>query len=57
MQPPVAPHTGAWIEMRHYAREFMHIIVAPHTGAWIEMTPLRYDATVSARRAPHGRVD
>ncbi len=37
----VAPHAGAWIEIRtiwiHGAKES----VAPHAGAWIEIMPVQ----------------
>ena len=37
MQPLVAPHAGAWIEMamRRCAKKWRK--VAPHAGEWIEM--------------------
>ncbi len=33
----VAPHVGAWIEMRSIHRRCASR-VAPHVGAWIEIT-------------------
>ena len=33
----VAPHTGAWIEIRDVDDLNLEAIVAPHTGAWIEI--------------------
>ncbi len=34
----VAPHAGAWIEMKGSQEETQKEIVAPHAGAWIEIT-------------------
>ena len=34
---PVAPFTGAWIEMSMIALHHLLEQVAPFTGAWIEM--------------------
>ena len=34
---PVAPFTGAWIEMIGQSFPFYRRTVAPFTGAWIEM--------------------
>ena len=33
----VAPHWGAWIEIRQVFPCVDDVIVAPHWGAWIEM--------------------
>ena len=33
----VAPHVGAWIEMRERAESNRPEYVAPHVGAWIEI--------------------
>ena len=33
----VAPHAGAWIEMRLYVIFISIFLVAPHAGAWIEI--------------------
>ena len=33
----VAPHVGAWIEIRDRAGSFDWTAVAPHVGAWIEI--------------------
>ncbi len=33
----VAPFTGAWIEIIHYATNGKGEVVAPFTGAWIEI--------------------
>ncbi len=35
---PVAPFTGAWIEIHNQAPLSLYHYVAPFTGAWIEMT-------------------
>ena len=37
----VAPHTGAWIEIRNMIASYLLLKVAPHTGAWIEMTEVK----------------
>ena len=37
----VAPHTGAWIEIKTTKVIGIGCIVAPHTGAWIEIAGLR----------------
>ena len=34
----VAPHMGAWIEIRPARPMVMALIVAPRMGAWIEIT-------------------
>ena len=34
----VAPHTGAWIEMKKNLAFLGAIHVEPHMGAWIEIT-------------------
>ena len=34
----VAPHAGAWIEIKHKPHVARGQIVAPHAGAWIEMS-------------------
>ena len=36
----VAPHWGAWIEIRLPIAPSMVLVVAPHWGAWIEICPL-----------------
>ena len=33
----VAPHAGAWIEIRYHLPFLSLHIVAPHAGAWIEI--------------------
>ena len=38
MPVAVAPHWGAWIEIRRQSRNDVGRIVAPHWGAWIEIT-------------------
>ena len=37
-QQPVAPYTGAWIEISHWHGVKKLAIVAPYTGAWIEIS-------------------
>ena len=37
MMTPVAPFTGAWIEIRAESLARNELIVAPFTGAWIEI--------------------
>ena len=34
----VAPHVGAWIEIRQPLMRRYNTAVAPHVGAWIEIT-------------------
>ena len=34
---PVAPFTGAWIEIEANLQNQTHYLVAPFTGAWIEI--------------------
>ena len=38
---PVAPFTGAWIEILTNTVKEEQTIVAPFTGAWIEISPTR----------------
>ena len=33
----VAPHAGAWIEIKKHCRILSPAAVAPHAGAWIEI--------------------
>ena len=54
---PVAPFTGAWIEMLKKALHTMRTFVAPFTGAWIEMTVGLLDETYHDGRSLHGSVD
>ena len=49
---PVAPHAGAWIEIRGRDRGDCSIFVAPHAGAWIEMI-CRAGSTTFLIVAPH----
>ena len=37
----VAPHVGAWIEIRRSAPSISLANVAPHVGAWIEIHIIR----------------
>ena len=48
----VAPHAGAWIEMRYVVNTHTETGVAPHAGAWIEMLYFCF-ATVAGFVAPH----
>ena len=36
----VAPHVGAWIEIRKSSQILASRLVAPHVGAWIEINHL-----------------
>ena len=48
----VAPHAGAWIEMRGTAQAPRGTKVAPHAGAWIEI-PAFVGKKFRAIVAPH----
>ena len=37
----VAPHAGAWIEIRFRDHKYERFPVAPHAGAWIEIHKIR----------------
>ena len=38
LRTSVAPHAGAWIEIKYAAaRGYLAFRVAPHAGAWIEI--------------------
>ena len=53
----VAPHWGAWIEMR-CGRGLRGLdFVAPHWGAWIEILPTRIGTPGNRGRTPLGCVD
>ena len=49
----VAPHWGAWIEIRHNRGKPPHWLVAPHWGAWIEIPQSSMYAALS-RSHPTG---
>ncbi len=54
----VAPHVGAWIEIRldnRLARRIEN--VAPHVGAWIEILNLKLQLYVGQRRPSRRGVD
>ena len=34
----VAPHAGAWIEIKRVLENVVLRVVAPHAGAWIEIS-------------------
>ena len=53
----VAPHAGAWIEIRDNARNPRAATVAPHAGAWIEIIVMMLVLLTPVSRAPRGRVD
>ena len=48
----VAPHAGAWIEIRALRVSPVPARVAPHAGAWIEINNVRF-AFTRAAVAPH----
>jgi hypothetical protein len=48
----VAPHAGAWIEIRFCAKLLLAVFVAPHAGAWIEIMPA-VDILPKCAVAPH----
>ena len=57
MQVTVAPHMGAWIEIKYVRLKDGKLTVAPHMGAWIE---IRYAFAIILpldSRTPHGCVD
>ena len=37
MNEYVAPHAGAWIEIKLHVSPYQTTMVAPHAGAWIEI--------------------
>ena len=51
VRDPVAPFTGAWIEIRIRRAPVAQYLVAPFTGAWIEMAT-RFAAWLSQWVAP-----
>ena len=52
MSIKVAPHAGAWIEIRRFSSRSASRTVAPHAGAWIEIGNDEFQG--SARSvAPH----
>ena len=54
----VAPHPGAWIEMKNsYGRDELTAGVAPHPGAWIEIIKEIPTKIAASRRTPPGCVD
>ena len=57
MQIEVAPHAGAWIEMRNNCTSRTLIDVAPHAGAWIEIDTITKNTDEKASRSPCGSVD
>ena len=55
-EPPVAPFTGAWIEIGNGEGAAGPTPVAPFTGAWIEMTA-KQAVSSNHCRSLHGGVD
>ena len=53
----VAPHVGAWIEIRTHKTESEGTNVAPHVGAWIEILESVTLEYTRCRRSPCGGVD
>ena len=53
----VAPHAGAWIEIRNGAYHNKKFRVAPHAGAWIEMEVAKNDCGKIQRRPSRRGVD
>ena len=49
---PVAPYTGAWIEIQALYLVFPVTLVAPYTGAWIEISS-RINLSPPIRVAPY----
>ena len=57
-RPPVAPFTGAWIEMKITPiLTRLRKNVAPFTGAWIEILLFGMRAVLKESRTLHGCVD
>ncbi len=52
----VAPHVGAWIEIKEQEDTHLYGCVAPHVGAWIEIIRLHLAAPAQGR-TPRGCVD
>ena len=53
----VAPHAGAWIEIRLIFTVLLARLVAPHAGAWIEIARKKGQEPDQKRRPPRGGVD
>ncbi len=54
----VAPHMGAWIEIKLITKVWLKPVVAPHMGAWIEIDlNILSSASNAMSRTPHGCVD
>ena len=54
---PVAPFTGAWIEIVTFIYLCFYFVVAPFTGAWIEIGGGWTYYFGSNGRSLHGSVD
>ena len=55
MNEYVAPHAGAWIEMRRRRGERCRWQVAPHAGAWIEIGIWLRTSHIAASRPTRAR--
>ena len=53
----VAPHAGAWIEIKYMELEMQSNDVAPHAGAWIEIASTQERKSSTKSRSPCGSVD
>ena len=53
----VAPHAGAWIEIRMRTVQPSPPTVAPHAGAWIEILAQQDMIAIRVGRTPRGCVD
>ncbi|MEE3391508.1 MAG: hypothetical protein VZR28_10065 [Candidatus Cryptobacteroides sp.] len=51
----VAPHAGAWIEIRRLQTTHLLLPVAPHAGAWIEIATLLMYSAMSMSPLTQGR--
>ena len=57
VNPSVAPHVGAWIELLSLLSLVVYARVAPHVGAWIEIILAEWNKRVNTSRTPCGCVD
>ena len=57
MYVPVAPYTGAWIEIYEKGQTARQQVVAPYTGAWIEIQKVAVGVPKGPGRSLHGSVD
>ena len=56
-QTKVAPHVGAWIEIKGIYQTANFSDVAPHVGAWIEIKIVCDSEAYERGRTPRGCVD